>query len=797
MNKHPLINFTVLFICGIVLKNYLELNIGLLFYVWAVLIISALILYKIKNDAGIIQILLFINIILCGYFYSSLISPQKISYPFENQRYKNSEVKGFISNIELIRKDKIVLQIETDSIKTGKFKIKRNVVLLCNIYEKSKKKLLNVFNQLSVGNEIILKGNLQKGKEERNPGEFDYQKYLESNGISALFNCYKIEELKIIGNNKDLLKNFIFDIRKNIDAQINKYHNENSSALLRGLLLADRSEVDYETRQSFVNAGVIHVLAVSGLHVGFIILIFLFLFSRLNIVLRYILTIAGLILFLVVTGSPPSVFRATLMAAVLIISALTNRSYNSINSISLAAFIILLLNPDEIFNPGFQLSFSAVLSIIILYPVFQKSVNKYKIKNKFINYLLLFSSVSIAAQIGTLPFTLIYFKKLSVIALFANLLVIPVIGFIVGIGIFTLIVSVIWSWAAIIYAAANDKIIEYLFVFVKFTGNLDISYLLIPGFSKYDSVVFYILVIVVYTYYNKFTSASGRIVFTLLIIINFLLFISYDNYSIIPKNKLLVVAVDVGQGDAIFIKFPNDKTALIDAGNATVNFDTGERIIKPFFQNLGIEKIDYGFITHLDMDHLGGFYYLIEKGIVKNIYKTPLDSSLDKDIKLEKLLKEKNISINYYKNEILRIGNCRIYILNDTNTPIYNSLNINDKSGILKLIFGSTSFLFTGDAGIRTEKMLIKDFDNFLDADILKLGHHGSKTSSSEQFLRIVTPDYAIVSAGIDNKFKHPSQVVVDRLINLGVNIKRTDIEGAIIIESDGNKIKFIDWKNN
>ena len=239
--------------------------------------------------------------------------------------------------------------------------------------------------------------------------------------------------------------------------------------------------------------------------------------------------------------------------------------------------------------------------------MFQKIIQNYRIKNKFINYLLLFAAVSIAAQIGTLPFTLFYFKKFSLIALFANLLVIPSIGFIVGIGIFTLVVSVFSNWLALIYAVANDLLIELLLKFVKWTGNFEFSYLSVTNFSKYDSIIFYGMILVMFIYYKRFISFKSKSVFILLLLLNFSLFLSFDNHSLLAKNKLTIITIDVGQGDGIFIKFPDGTTALIDAGNLTPNFDTGERVIKPFFDNLGITKIDYGFITHLDADHYGGY----------------------------------------------------------------------------------------------------------------------------------------------------------------------------------------------
>ena len=189
----------------------------------------------------------------------------------------------------------------------------------------------------------------------RNPGEFDYNEYLNSLGISGVLNIYGAKDIIILNNEGNVFESVIFSLRKFLDWEIKSLHNKQTASLLKGLLLADRSEIDYVTKTQFINAGVIHVLAVSGLHVGFVAIIFIFLFGRLNIYLRSILTIVGLLLFMFITGLQPSVFRATVMAVIIIIAFMTNRSTNLFNSLALASIIILVLNPEEIFNPGISI----------------------------------------------------------------------------------------------------------------------------------------------------------------------------------------------------------------------------------------------------------------------------------------------------------------------------------------------------------------------------------------------------------------------------------------------------------
>jgi len=252
----------------------------------------------------------------------------------------------------------------------------------------------------------------------------------------------------------------------------------------------------------------------------------------------------------------------------------------------------------------------------------------------------------------------------------------------------------------------------------------------------------------------------------------------------------------IGQGDGILLKFPNGKTALIDAGNATFSFDNGERVIAPLLQRLSIKQIDYGFITHVDSDHYKGFLSLIKNGWIKEIYKPRLDTSLQKDVRLEKIILESKTPMHYYSKSKIDFGNLRLYILNDTTNSDYNNLDMNNRSGIFKVVHGNNSFLFTGDAEYATERILIKNYGIFLDSDLLKIGHHGSKSSSSLKFIDYVSPKIGLISAGLNNKFGHPAKLILDRYNKRGVLLYRTDIEGAVILQSDGESIKKIDWRN-
>ena len=728
--------------------------------------------------------------------YTCSFNLDKIEYPFKLEKLKKSAIYGEIVNKSLQLDDYIQFEGEIDSVSWQKQRLSCPINVLCKIFDE-KDSLKNVYNDIRIGDSFILKGTLSKGRGVRNPGEFNFDKYLKSSGIHALFSSYDVNDLDLIRKESFNLRQYIFVVRRKIQEIINYYHDPFSSGLLTGLLLADRRGVDYEVKEKFINAGVIHVLAVSGLHVGYMVLICLFLFNRLNIKLRILFTIMSIICFLIITGGQPSVFRASIMAVLVLISVILNREYNGINSLFFAAFILLLLDPNELFKPGFQLSFSAVLSILLLYPIVEKMILNCGTRRNYAIKLLLFSGVSISAQIGTLPFTLYYFNKLSLISVLANLFVIPLIGIIVAIGLFTIFVSLFWNWLALIYASANNLFSSILLKVVNISGGIEFGFMDISQFSKIDGLIFYAGILFFLIFWNRITNLLPRLIFLILLLANILLYLTFDNTDYFSHKKLTIVAIDVGQGDSFLLKFPNGKTALIDAGDATPYFDNGKRTILPLLKRMNINSIDLMMISHLDGDHYHGAYSIIKESKIDVVYKPPFEEGSAKDSTFEAFLKTYRIPLKYYENKVIQIGNCRVYILTGGKMNNTDALSSNNKSGVLKVVYGNTSCLFVGDAETELEDLLIDIYGKFLDSDFLKVGHHGSKSSSSDQFLDIVSPEYALISAGAFNKFNHPSPVVLRRLYERNVKIFRTDVYGAQIIETDGHKFTRINWKND
>ncbi len=797
MKDYPLVKFAIYFIMGIILQKHFSLQPVFYYLIIIPALIILIVLIRIKPLKSVfISLIAGIIILLSGNFLARQYFANQILLPSDINRIININVFGSIDNIELNKSKGVVFYLTSDSLKYRGNKVDIKTKFICRINLQNKNEIDSIYSLLNIGNRVKIIGNFDVSNGKGNPGEFDFGNYIRSKGISGTISCYACKNISIIDYRKDNFQASVFSARKYLDNKISGLHSAQTASLIKGLLLADRSEISQETKTEFINSGVMHVLAVSGLHVGYIIVIFYFLFGRLNIYFRSFMVLSGLIIFMILTGMPSSVERAVIMAGVIIISNLTNRLSNIFNSLALAAIIILFFVPSELFNPGFQLSFASVFSIGAIYPFFKSNINLLKINSKVLKNILGLIAISLSAQIGTLPFILIYFNKLSLVALFANIIVIPVIGVIVGIALFTIVLGFIFPYLAAFSALTNNIVCALLFKFIQAAGDLRYSFIWIRGFSLTDSIIFYSLILLLFAGYKYFNTIISKLIFISLIFADILIYCPIEERLDFPKNLLSVFMIDVGQGDSFLIRFPNGKTGLVDAGPATSFYDTGEKIISPLLEYFNISKINYAFISHFDSDHYGGMVSLIKKDKIEKVYFTDIDTASVKEKLFMRFLDKKKITYEVYAKKKFSIGNARIYFLNDSPKNIGKKVTSNNRSGLFKIVYGKTSMLFTGDIDKTGEDYYAFKDKQIFASDILKISHHGSGKGSSENFLNLVRPKISLISVGIKNKFGHPSPEVIDRLKRINSKIYRTDRDGGIILITNGESFYPLNWDN-
>lgn len=795
MNDYPLIKFVTAFIFGLILSSFLEVSLEILIVLLLIFLISAIILFIFNNSTDNLfsTTSIFIAVILVGLIYISADKISEPTYPFEEKFIKNVLVDGRVEQIELPGK-KLILNINVDKTIKGNSIVEQNYSIICNL-SYDEEVIHKILGKLSPGNRIVVLGNISIPPNQKNPGEFDYREYLKSKNISALFNSYSPMDFVIVDYKVNFITALIFDVRYAVALKLKELYSERTAGLLKGLLLADRSEIGYDVKEGFVKSGVIHVLAVSGLHVGFIVLILVFILGRFNIYLRITFTIIGLLTFMIITGLPPSVTRATIMAVLLLVSYLRSNKQNNFNTLALAAFIILIFDPTQIFNPGFQLSFSAVVSIFVFYPKISKAINDRNITNKLLRYILLFVGLSLAAQIGTIPFTIYYFEKLSLISLAANLFVIPMIGIILGLGIVTIIIGSISLELAYLFSLTNEFIVDSLFMIVNILSSLSISHLSFPNYSIWDGAVYIILLTILTIYFKKLIRLTAKSVFVILIAANLLVWSNVDNKKLMPDEKLSVLFVDVGNSESAIIKFPNKKTAMVNFGGGSDNYNTGDAVLIPLLNRLGIDKINYGIISHLNRNKYLGIIPFIEKNLIDTLL---IPNVYGSDIELELFLDyliDKNIIPQYINKNKITVGNSRIFLLDELLKSEYAYFNPMNRSTPVKLQYGKSSILLMSGVEKRGETLLLEKKNMFLKSDVIQVANYGSNISTTPELLHAVNPTYSIISVGLGNIMEYPSDEVLELISLNNIKLFRTDNEGAILFISDGNKFEYVDWR--
>ncbi|MBI4810566.1 MAG: ComEC/Rec2 family competence protein [Ignavibacteriales bacterium] len=616
----------------------------------------------------------------------------------------------------------------------------------------------SILKYLTYGRRILLEGELATIRTARNPGEFDLKNYLNLNNIYARYYPNKMDSTNILSSTKqNILSSLVYPVRRSVAENIDRYIGGEEAKFLKGLVIGERSEIPVEIKTAFINSGVMHILAVSGLHVAIVTFILLVILQVLRIPekLRIIITCLLLVYYIFLTGSAPSVTRSVIMAIVFLGGKLLERKNDIYNALAFSAIILLLIDAKQFLQPGFQLSFTAVFSIVYLYPKINKVRELISEKfrdNKIVVLIFALFSVSIAAGIGTLPFTSLYFGKISLISFVANLVIVPLSNLILALGMLMVAISYISSWLASIYAEVTSFVTWLLLKLVAFFGNLPFAYI-DARFSFFATLMFY---------------------------------------------AVIGVVVNVGKSEIM----KNDgKTMLVDGGPKTFASDAGARFIIPFLKYKHVDRINSLLISHPDADHLGGVPTIMRQLKIDQVIDTKFEcrSALCQDyhhiidsIGLPRLH-------SYAQSLIDQSNHYRLYILNPPKTLLTDyvnkSYNVNNQSIVLKLVYGKTSLLLTGDAEDEAETFIIKRFGNFIRSDVLKVAHHGSSSGTSETYLQLIKPEKAVISVGAKNKFNHPSGEVIQRIKDVGCELFRTDESGAVVMETDGETWSVVDWR--
>ena len=616
---------------------------------------------------------------------------------------------------------------------------------------------------IEVGDMLLINGTYVEPEVARNERGFNYKEYLKT---LEIYGTVEINHYKVIKKGR-INKLILYTARlkeilkSNISKVIKKEENKN---LLIAMILGDTEDLSEELKTDFLNSNLYHILSVSGGQVSNIIIGITILFRLLKIHKKIMdaLCIVILIEFMFLTGLTPSIIRACIMCIINLISGLIIRRYDIANSLGISLLIILINNPFAINSLSVLLSYFGFLGIIVLGSFTIKEVNKV-IKNNILRYIFNIVISSVAAQIFIFPIILYVFGTISLTFIFSNLLIIPLSTIITIIGLFIMICPLpIFGFV--------EPLIELNIV--GFFSNIGISkiYCIIPNIK--EIIIYYVMSIYLYymlrrdyIYKIKHFFRKYKKIIVLILVLSIGISFIYKN---IPKD-LYINFIDVGQGDSTLITTQYNKKILIDGGGSEFGstFDVGEKTLLPYLLKKKIHKVDCVIISHFDSDHVGGILTILEELNVKQVLIPKQVEYSENYNKFLDIIKKRNIKVKIVGegNTINLDKNTYIDILWPEEKQITDNV-LNNNSMIVRLCYKNFKMLFTGDIEEIAEQKLLQKYENTekLTADILKVAHHGSKSSSIAEFLEKVNPKIAVIGVGKNNKFGHPNAGVLDRL---------------------------------
>ena len=597
-----------------------------------------------------------------------------------------------------------------------------------------------VFNNLSYGDKIKVTGVLKEPSTNNIFNNFNYKKYPYNKKIYYIIEASKID--KIQNNN-----NHIYTIKNLLYTRINSLKSSN---YIKALLFGD-NKLDKEIKTSYQINGISHLFSVSGFHINFITSIIYFYLDRVtyNKKIKYITVDIFLVLYLLLCNTT-SLLRCTVMNILLSINHLLKLNIKKIDIVLLTLILCIIINPFIIYDIGFIYSYT-ISFFLILYK------NKYKTNNKLLKIIY----ISLISFLVSLPINIYTSYEINFLSIILNIIIVPIVSLILlPLSLLTLIFPILDN---ILYLITS--ILEKISLY---TSNINIFKQVLSKPSIILIIIYYLVIILILS--------KNKHYYLILILLIF--------HKTIPlyNSNLEVVMFDVGEADSMLISTPSKKVnILIDTGRG---IDINNIII--YLKSIGISKLNYLIITHGDEDHIGGALYLIDNFKVDNVILNKGDYT-ELEVELIIHLKNKNIKYTNNINKIPLLGSY-MYLLN---TKKFS--NENDNSIVTYFEYQKYKFLFMGDSSSKTEEYLINNY-NLTNISFLKVGHHGSNTSSSPLFINKITPKVSLISVGRNNFYHHPNKEVLTNLSNSV--IYRTDINKSIKIKIN-NKVKITKLNNN
>ena len=665
---------------------------------------------------------------------------------------------------------------------------------------------------LDPGDRVTFAGTIRPFRNFRNPGGFDYRRHMTFEGIHGSA-WVKAEKIERSGKRTPSPANrLIHEARHRLAQMIDTAGSQDvadEKAVLKALVFGDRSGIDDLLRERFNRAGVGHLLAISGLHVGIVAAVafgfFRWIFSFFPPLLwrgwgrqwAAAATVLPVLAYGLLAGMSPSTQRAEFMVAVFLAALILGRTSDILNTLAVAALVILVLFPPALFSISFQLSFAAVLAIVYgLEKIGAAGEPVCSPAKRAGRRLAGFVGVSALAIAGTAPVALFHFNQTSVVGIAANLFIVPVVGFLaVPAGLVSAFVSLFFEPAAALGFWLSIKILHLALIGVDFFSGFSFAAVKTVTPSLLEIFLYYLAGWALLNL-RKTTVAPWVLTAAIVLTAGDGIYWSYQRFW---HRDLKVTAIDVGQGGSTLMELPGGGVVLVDGGGFSDNrlFDMGQRVVAPVLWRKKIATVDILVLSHPNADHLNGLIYIARHFNVRELWSNGDVNTTKGYGVLMAVCRENDIAVRTMDASTGKtiIGPVTLTVLHPSagflsQPDDIDQENRNNGSLVVKATMGETAFLLTGDIEARAESQLVKRAGRDLASTVLFAPHHGSRTSSSPDLVAAVGPAVVVISAGAGNRFGFPHAEVMDRYRLAGDRILCTGTHGAISMRSDGKTVR-------